>query len=92
MWYIFRTNYIQSFIFNSFFVGWMHSGYPIMGFVSAVDDSMSVSNLKKVGTWGITHELGHNHQWKSWTVSGTTETGCNWFSLYVHQQVNFKLF
>ena len=70
-------------------LGWMHSGYPMMGFVSAVDYSMNVVTLKNFGHWGITHELGHNHQWKSWTIEANSETGCNWFSLYVHQQVRF---
>jgi Peptidase M60, enhancin and enhancin-like len=68
--------------------GWMHSGYPMMGFTSAEADQVNTVNIRQQGTWGIIHELGHNHQWNSWTVDGTTETGCNWFSLYVNQNVS----
>jgi hypothetical protein len=67
--------------------GWMHSGYPMMGFVSAVPDQVNVSLIQKEGNWGFVHETGHNHQWDSWTISATTETGCNMWSLYVHQNV-----
>jgi len=65
----------------------MHSGYPMMGFISEETDHANATGLRKDGTWGIIHEIGHNHQWMSWTVTGTTETGCNWFSLYVNQNV-----
>ena len=65
----------------------MHSGYPIMGFVSAVPDQVNVTQIRHGGIWGVVHETGHNHQWDSWTISATTETGCNWWSLFVNQNV-----
>ena len=75
----------QPLLFNT--LGWMHSGYPMMGFVSAVPDQVNVSLIQQQGNWGLVHETGHNHQWNSWTISATTETGCNMWSLYVHQNV-----
>ena len=67
--------------------GYMHSGYPMMGFTYSEHEHVNATGLMKLGTWGIIHEIGHNHQWMSWTVDGTTETGCNWFSLYVNHNV-----
>ena len=66
----------------------MHSGYPMMGFTNSEPEHVNTTGFMEVGTWGILHELGHNHQWTSWTVTGTDETGCNWFSLYVNQDVS----
>ena len=67
----------------------MHSGYPIGAFISALDDTseamLNVDHLREHGTWGPFHELGHNHQWKDWTISRTTETGCNWWSLVMNE-------
>ncbi len=65
-----------------------------MGFVSAVPDQVNVTQIRNGGIWGVLHETGHNHQWDSWTISATTDTGCNWWSLFVNQNVNtynFKL-
>ena len=58
--------------------GYMHSGYPIMG---PIDDSVAVSmdeaRLRKEGTWGHLHEIGHNHQSGDWTFGGTGEVTNN---------------
>lgn len=65
-------------------VGYMHSGYPIMTHLDAAATMAGVDRLRK-GAWGLYHELGHNHQHRDWTFSGTTEVTCNLFSLYVIQ-------
>ncbi len=68
--------------------GYMHSGYPIM---VPIDDSLrtalSVSRLKREGTWGHFHELGHNHQERDWTFDGTGEVTNNVLVLYVYDRV-----
>ena len=61
--------------------GYMHSGYPIMTHLDAVDDMVGVTRLRE-GTWGLLHELGHNHQEGDWTFGGTVEVTCNLFSLH----------
>jgi len=67
-------------------VGYMHAGYPIMTHLDAVDDMVSVDNLLR-GSWGLYHELGHNHQDSMWTFDGTIEVTVNLFSLYIGQNV-----
>ncbi len=62
--------------------GYMHSGYPIMTHLDAVADMTRLDRLSK-GSWGLFHELGHNHQQPSWTFAGTTEVTCNLFALYI---------
>lgn len=61
--------------------GYMHSGYPIMTHMDAVDDMVGVERLRR-GTWGLLHELGHNHQEGEWTFEGTGEVTCNLFALH----------
>jgi hypothetical protein len=61
--------------------GYMHSGYPIMTHLDAASDMVSLARLQG-GTWGLLHELGHNHQVRDWTFEGTTEVTCNLFSLH----------
>ena len=71
-------------------VGYMHSGYPLMGQLDVADVIVSKDRLKKnkhSGIWGLFHELGHNHQSGDWTFSGTTEVTVNLFTLYVYDQV-----
>jgi hypothetical protein len=41
----------------------------------------SLETLKK-GSWGLLHELGHNHQEGDWTFDGTGEVTCNLFALH----------
>ena len=67
-------------------VGWMHSGYPIGAYISALNSNLlRPDELRQDGTWGAFHEIGHNVQWRDWTISKTTETGCNWWSIYMNQ-------
>ncbi|MDX2130707.1 MAG: M60 family metallopeptidase [Planctomycetota bacterium] len=61
--------------------GYMHSGYPIMTHLDAVDD-MTVLATLRAGSWGLLHELGHNHQEGDWTFEGTGEVTCNLFALH----------
>ena len=69
------------------FLGWMHSGYPIMGPIEALTSSnlLNATALRNKGTWGAFHEFGHNMQWSRYTVGGTTETGCNWWSIVMNE-------
>ncbi|MGQ0626596.1 MAG: M60 family metallopeptidase, partial [Phycisphaerales bacterium] len=66
--------------------GYMHSGYPIMTHLDAAEDMVSAENLLK-GTWGLFHELGHNHQVSDWTFDGTGEVTVNLFSLFIMERV-----
>jgi hypothetical protein len=67
----------------------MHSGYPMMGLLDVVPEHLNASGLRRFGTWGIIHEIGHNQQMDGWSPRATVETGCNFFSLYVNQNVNY---
>ncbi|MBT4584985.1 MAG: hypothetical protein HOC93_07905 [Phycisphaerae bacterium] len=69
--------------------GYMHSGYPIMTGVDVATPKdgklarvVDVQDLKKRGSWGHFHELGHNLQRSWWTFDGTGEVTCNLFSLH----------
>lgn len=66
--------------------GYMHSGYPIMTHLDATADMVSLEKLR-AGTWGLLHELGHNHQRPEWTFGGTGEVTNNVFVLYTLQTV-----
>ncbi len=68
-------------------VGWMHSGYPLMGYTVAVDSFLDLDAIQTSGSWGPFHELGHNHQWVPWVLPGTTEATVNLFSVYVSEMV-----
>jgi hypothetical protein len=61
--------------------GYMHSGYPIMTHLDAVGQMTSLARLRE-GSWGLLHELGHNHQVSDWTFDGTGEVTVNLFSVY----------
>ena len=72
-------------------IGFMHSGYPIMThFEGTLDTSdanpitkiLDFARLKKEGSWGLFHELGHNMQRSSWTFEGTVEVTVNLFTLW----------
>lgn len=69
--------------------GYMHSGYPIMTHLDAVDEMSQAAKLK-AGSWGLFHELGHNHQDGMWTFEGTGEVTCNLWSLYLMEHVAGK--
>ncbi len=66
--------------------GYMHSGYPIMTHLDAVDDLVGLSRLQK-GAWGLYHELGHNHQSGDWTFDGTGEVTVNLFTMYILEKL-----
>jgi hypothetical protein len=68
-------------------VGYMHSGYPIMTHLDAAPRFVDLKTLSTKGDWGMFHELGHNHQQRDWTFSGTVEVTCNLYSLYVLETV-----
>lgn len=67
--------------------GWMHSGYPIMAHLASVSEALDLAQLNREGSWGLFHELGHNHQWRDWVLPGTTEGNVNLFSVYVMETV-----
>lgn len=69
--------------------GYMHSGYPIMVPLEAAADMVSVERLRN-GTWGLFHELGHNHQEGAWTFDGTGEVTNNLWSLYLMETISNK--
>ena len=55
------------------------------------DDScalmLDVAKLRKVGSWGHFHEIGHRHQFDAIDFAGTEEVTVNLFTLYVYQKV-----
>jgi hypothetical protein len=57
-----------------------------MTHLDAAEDMTQLAKLS-TGSWGLFHELGHNHQESDWTFDGTTEVTCNLFSLYVLEKV-----
>ncbi len=67
-------------------IGYMHSGYPVMTFSDQYRALPDINTLKN-GSWGLFHELGHNHQNGGWTFEGTGEVTVNLFSLYVYEKV-----
>ncbi len=67
--------------------GYMHSGYPIMTWLDVEKMVVDVAKLKKDGSWGHFHELGHNHQQSDWTFDGTVEVTCNLYTLYCMENV-----
>ncbi len=70
--------------------GYMHAGYPIMTHLDVaevmVDKDRLITDVHG-GVWGLYHELGHNHQSRDWTFSGTGEVTVNLFTLYVLDKV-----
>ncbi|OXU15832.1 M60 family metallopeptidase [Sedimentisphaera salicampi] len=66
--------------------GYMHSGYPIMTQSDQFDTLADINTLKN-GSWGLFHEIGHNHQRKAWTFSGAGEVTVNIFTVYVFDKV-----
>lgn len=68
--------------------GSMHSGYPMMSTLDDLPELVNATRLRQHGTWGLIHEIGHNHQWRSWTTASMVDTSCNWFALYVNEKVS----
>jgi hypothetical protein len=66
--------------------GYMHSGYPIMIPTSASDEMVTFSRLKFPG-WGFYHEIGHNHQRKTFTFDGAGEVTNNVIGMYCYHEV-----
>lgn len=62
--------------------GYMHSGYPIMTWMDQPEIMTDRDRLYREGSWGMFHEMGHNHQSGHWTFGGTGEVTCNLFTLY----------
>ncbi len=67
--------------------GYMHSGYPIMTMMDVAPLVVDVSRLRREGSWGHFHEMGHNHQSPDWTFEGTGEVTVNLFSMYIYHRV-----
>ena len=63
--------------------GYMHAGYPIMTHLDAASMAVDLERLRTRGSWGHFHEIGHNHQSRDWTFSGSGEVTVNLFTLYV---------
>ncbi len=66
--------------------GYMHAGYPIMTHLDGADFMLNMAELGK-GSWGLFHELGHNHQADEWTFDGAGEVTCNLFTLYIYERI-----
>lgn len=67
--------------------GYMHSGYPIMTWMDVAELVVDLPRLRREGSWGHFHEMGHNHQSPDWTFEGTGEVTVNLFSMYVYHKV-----
>ena len=57
-----------------------HSGYPAMGTIDW-GDSVATGSVIKSGSWGLWHELGHNHQRAPYRMEGMGEVTVNLFSV-----------
>jgi hypothetical protein len=66
--------------------GYMHSGYPIMIPTSAASEMTTLTRLKFPG-WGFYHEIGHNHQRRTFTFDGTGEVTNNVIGMYCYEAV-----
>ncbi len=66
--------------------GYMHSGYPIMIPTSAAPEMTTLTRLKFPG-WGFYHEIGHNHQRRTFTFDGTGEVTNNVIGMYCYEAV-----
>jgi len=67
--------------------GGLHAGYPIMGHLRWSAKALVSREQLLKGSWGFFHELGHNHQNRDWTFSGTGEVTVNLFSLYIQETI-----
>lgn len=57
-----------------------HSGYPAMA-TTDWTNSIASGAIINSGSWGLWHELGHNHQAPPFTMEGQTEVSVNIFSM-----------
>ena len=67
--------------------GWMHSGYPFMAHLVSAEEAVDLGHMESEGSWGMFHELGHNHQWNPSRLPGTTETTCNFASVHLMEDL-----
>jgi hypothetical protein len=68
--------------------GFMHSGYPVMCYVSSAPGMLNLEKLTTRGDWGFFHELGHNHEGQAYTFgSDYIEVCVNLYSMYVMEKV-----
>jgi hypothetical protein len=73
------------------FLGYMHSGHPIVTHLDICNSGSSVFDinfLKTKGHWALYHEIGHNMQRPEWTFQGSSEVTVNIFSMHAFQKVN----
>lgn len=73
--------------------GYLHSGYPFMCHLDPhAHEMIDLEKLRKEGSWGFFHELGHNHQNPKWTFkeknSDQIEVTCNLFSMYCMEKIS----
>ncbi len=76
--------------------GVLHSGYPIMMYLSKAPTVLDREELLKGrfadglhnrGMWGLPHELGHQVQNPLWSFQGAVEPTANLFALYVIEKL-----
>jgi len=76
--------------------GVLHSGYPIMMYLSKAQALVSRDellsgrigyDLHNRGMWGFPHELGHQVQNQAWSFQGAVEPTANLFALYVIEKL-----
>ena len=72
-------------------IGWMHSGYPVMGMENYTPLMLNIDWIKRGKAWGELHEIGHNQQMASFTVAKTVEAGCNIQPVFVNKEVRILI-
>jgi len=83
--------FVCGIVYTEFFstiLGSLHSGYPLMAYAYDAHVYVNASHIQQYGDWGFVHEIGHNHQWETWSPDDLGEVTCNWWPIYVHQKVN----
>lgn len=64
-----------------------HAGYPAMGHLDW-GAPFAKGTFPEKGSWGLWHEMGHNHQTKMYQLAGMTEVTVNLFSLAAQSKVH----
>ncbi|MBV70970.1 MAG: hypothetical protein CMH52_06420 [Myxococcales bacterium] len=79
--------------------GYLHAGYPTQGPLVSAKEIVDLSHLRRTGSWGWFHELGHEAQRrpdKSWgwdnayTFDGSVEATVNIFTVYAYDQLGIE--
>jgi hypothetical protein len=70
----------------------MHSGYPIVTHLDVCEETcntciLDLDKMKKIGNWGLFHEIGHNMQRSEWTFDGCGEVTVNLFSMHAMEKI-----